>query len=104
LVVPRSVGSHPFVTSGEHPVKTNAPAIAKPEIEVIVLRRLPVRFCELTDGPSYLLLLLPGCLNGLPGTLKVLLLGVELTVPRGISPTCLTSVAAPVVTDAATTV
>jgi hypothetical protein len=59
LVVPRSVGSHPLDTSGEHPVKTNAPATAKPEIEVIVLRRLPVRFCELTDGPSYLLLL-PG--------------------------------------------
>ena len=56
---PRSVGSHRFSTSGEHPVKTNAPAIAKPEILVIVLRRLPVRFCELTDGPSYLLLL-PG--------------------------------------------
>jgi hypothetical protein len=25
-------------------------------IEEIFLRRLPVRFCELTDGPSYLLL------------------------------------------------
>ena len=60
LVVPRSVGSHPFSTSGEHPVKTNAPAIAKLVIVVIVLRRLPVRFCELTDGPSYLLLLLSG--------------------------------------------
>src|SRR6478752_10689499 len=56
LVVPRSVGSHPFCTSGEHPVKANAPASAKPVIEVICLRRLPVRFCELTDGPSYLLL------------------------------------------------
>src|SRR6478672_2909483 len=57
LVVPRSVGIHPFSTSGEHPVKTNAPAVAKPVIVVIFLRRLPVRFCELTDGPSYLLLL-----------------------------------------------
>ncbi len=57
LVVPRSVGSHPLSTSGEHPVKTNAPAIAKPVIDEIVLRRLPVRFCELTDGPSYLMLL-----------------------------------------------
>ncbi|MFP3570752.1 hypothetical protein SB772_42670, partial [Paraburkholderia sp. SIMBA_030] len=44
-VVPRSVGSHPFSTSGEHPVKTNAPATAKPVIEVIFTRRLPVRFC-----------------------------------------------------------
>lgn len=52
LVVPRSVGSQPFSTSGEHPVKTNAPASAKPVIEVIFMRRLPVRFCELTDGPS----------------------------------------------------
>jgi hypothetical protein len=60
LVVPRSVGSHPFSTNGEHPVKTNAPAVAKPVILAIFLRRLPVRFCELTDGPSYLLLLLPG--------------------------------------------
>src|SRR6476620_11286544 len=56
LVVPRSVGSHPFCTSGEHPVNANAPASAKPVIVVICLRRLPVRFCELTDGPSYLLL------------------------------------------------
>jgi hypothetical protein len=56
LVVPRSVGNHPFCTSGEHPVKANAPASAKPVIVEIFLRRLPVRFCELTDGPSYLLL------------------------------------------------
>ena len=69
LVVPRSVGIHPFSTSGEHPVKTNAPAIAKLEIVVIVLRRLPVRFCELTDGPSYLLLL-SGQPIGAPGTKK----------------------------------
>src|SRR6478736_6838512 len=57
LVVPRSMGNQPFSTSGEHPVKANAPASAKPVIVVIFLRRLPVRFCELTDGPSYLLLL-----------------------------------------------
>jgi hypothetical protein len=50
------VGNQPFCTSGEHPVKTNAPAIAKPVIEVIFMRRLPVRFCELTDGPSSMLL------------------------------------------------
>ena len=87
LVVPRSVGSHPLSTSGEHPVKTNAPAIAKAEIVVIVVRRLPVRFCELTDGPSYLLLE-PGKQKAVPGTLKVLLLGVELTAPPGVSPTC----------------
>src|SRR5512141_88148 len=87
LVVPRSVGSHPFCTSGEHPVKANAPASAKPVIVVICLRRLPVRFCELTDGPSYLLLS-PGPQNDGLGTLKVLLLGVELTAPREFSPTC----------------
>src|SRR5690348_492278 len=86
LVVPRSVGNQPFSTSGEHPVKTNAPASAKPVIEVIFMRRLPVRFCELTDGPSSCCCSPAG--RKPTGHTKVLLPDVELTATERFSPTC----------------
>lgn len=52
LVVSRSVGNHPRWASAEQPDKNNAPADVTAEILKILARRLLVRSCELTDGPS----------------------------------------------------
>ena len=48
----RSVGNQPLWTSDEQPDKNNAPADVTAEILKILARRLLVRSCELTDGPS----------------------------------------------------
>src|SRR6185312_8096130 len=58
LVVSRSTfGSQPRWTSAEHPVNNNAPEPAIAKTLATPFRRLLVRSCELTDGPSSLLVL-----------------------------------------------
>src|SRR6185312_6223059 len=54
LVTSRCVGNQPRRTSSEHPVNNNAPTVPRPVALAILARRLPVRTCELTDGPSSL--------------------------------------------------
>src|SRR5690606_25146649 len=56
LVVSRSTfGSQPRFASAEHPVSSNAPVPTKASTLALADPRLPVRSCELTDGPSSLL-------------------------------------------------